>query len=92
MATVHVPALLRHLSGGAESLHISLPPGERITVRALLERLSGDYPGLLDGLLYQDDLMPGIIVIVDNDHALMGLLAKIEDSSEVRFLPPIVGG
>jgi len=92
VATVHVPALLRHLTGGAESLHLTLPAGERITLRALLERLSADHPGLMDGLLYQGDLMPGIAVIVDNDQSLMGLLTKVEDSSEIRFVPPIVGG
>ena len=92
MATVHVPALLRHLTGGAEQLHLPLQPSERITVRALLERLDADHPGLLDGLLYRDDLLPGIAVFVNDDQSFMGLLGKVEDDSDIRFLPPIVGG
>ncbi len=66
--------------------------GERITVRQLLERLDARYPGLLDALLYEEDLLPGIAVFIDNDQALMGLQAKVEAGSEVRFLHPIRGG
>lgn len=92
MATVHIPALLRDLTGGAEQVSVEIPPGEKITVRQLLERLSADHEGLLDALLYDDDLMPGIAVLIDSDHALMGLQAKVEAGSEVHFLPAVVGG
>lgn len=92
MTRVHIPSLLRDKVGGAESVEAEVVPGERITVRQLLERLDANHPGLLEALLYEDDLLPGIVVFIDNDQALMGLQAKVESGSEVRFLPPIVGG
>lgn len=92
MVTVHIPALLRELTGGADQVQLALAAEERITVRQLLERLDGRHPGLLQGLLYRDDLMPGIAVFIDNDQAHMGLLARLGPESDVRFLPPVVGG
>ena len=89
---VHIPSLLRDKVGGAETVEAEVPPGGRITVRQLLERLDTRYPGLLEALTYQDDLLPGIAIFIDNDQALMGLQAQVEAGSDVRFLPPIVGG
>lgn len=92
MAKVVIPALLRHLSGGAEELYIDIPAGERQSVRQVMERLSEAHPGLLDGMLHHGDLMPSIAVFVDNEQAMMGLQTKVSDESEIRFLPPVVGG
>ncbi len=92
MATVVVPALLREYTAGAPEVQIAVPAGEQRTVRQLLEQVDAQYPGILDALLYEGDLMPGIAVFIDNDHALMGLAAKARADSEVRFLPPVVGG
>jgi len=36
--------------------------------------------------------MPGIAVFVDGQQGLMKLQEKVHASSEVHFLPPIVGG
>lgn len=92
MVTVHIPALLRELTGGAEQVHLELPADTQITVRQLLERLDAQHRGLLEALLYRGDLMPGIAVFIDNDQAHMGLAAKLGPESDVRFLPPVVGG
>jgi molybdopterin converting factor small subunit len=92
MVTVHIPALLRDLTGGAEQVRLELPGGAPVTVRRLLEHLDARHRGLLDALLYQDDLMPGIAVFIDNDQALLGLRAKVGAQSDVRFIPPVVGG
>jgi molybdopterin converting factor small subunit len=92
MVTVHIPALLRDLTAGAASVQVAVPAGERITIRQLLERLDALHPGLLDALLYRDDLLPGIAVFIDSDQALMRLQAKVGADSEVHFLPPVVGG
>jgi molybdopterin converting factor small subunit len=92
MATVHIPALLRDLAGGAEQLQVPLAAGQQITIRQLLERLDAQHAGLLEALLYEGDLMPGIAVFIDNDQALLGLQAKVRPDSDVRFLPPVVGG
>lgn len=92
MATVHVPALLRELTGGAARIEVALPPDQRITVRELLARLDAQHPGFAEALLYEGDLMPGIAVFIDNDQAPMGLLAKVDAASVVHFVPPVAGG
>ena len=92
MATVYIPALMQHLTGGADQVEVAVPAGERITVRQLLEAAGRQHAGLLDALLYEDDLVPHLAIFIDNDQALMGLRAKLNHDSEVRLLPPIVGG
>ena len=92
MLSVAIPSLLRPYTNGAETLQLPLAQGEICSVREALERLNQQYPQLLQGLLYQDDLMPGMAVFVDNEQALMGLKTKVRAGSEVLFAPPIVGG
>ncbi|MCH8885714.1 MAG: MoaD/ThiS family protein [SAR324 cluster bacterium] len=92
MATVYIPALMQELTGGADHVEVAVPAGERITVRQLLEAAGRQHAGLLEALLYEGDLAPHLAVFIDNDHALMGLRAKLNHDSEVRLLPPIVGG
>jgi molybdopterin converting factor small subunit len=92
MVTVHIPALLRDLTGGAAQVRVDVPAGRQITVRELLEMLDADHRGLLESLLYEGDILPGIAVFIDSDQAHLGLQAKLGDGSEVHFLPPVVGG
>jgi molybdopterin converting factor small subunit len=40
----------------------------------------------------EDDLIPGVAVIVDGETSLMGLLERVQENSEVHFLPAIGGG
>lgn len=89
---VIIPSLLRSLVNGSESLCVPFAPGQRISVHKLLEGLDSEYPGLLAGLLYRGDLLPGIAVFIDNEHALMGLRAQVQAGSVVQFVPPVVGG
>ncbi|HKJ00478.1 MAG TPA: MoaD/ThiS family protein [bacterium] len=92
MVTVHIPALLRDLTGGAAQVQLDLPDDAPVTVRRLLEHLDERHRGLLEALLYEGDLMPGIAVFIDNDQAMMGLQAKVGPQSDVHFIPPVVGG
>ena len=69
MATVFIPALMQHLTGGADQVEVDVPAGERITVRQLLEAAGRQHPGLLDALLHEDDLVPYLAVFIDNDQA-----------------------
>lgn len=92
MATLHLPALMRHLAGGSDVVRVELPPGAEVTVRELLERANSAHPGLMEALLDDDDLVPGLAVFIDNEQALLRLRAKVAYNSEVRLLPPIVGG
>ena len=92
MATVHIPSLLRDLTGNADQVDVPLPAGTQITVAELLAQLDGRYPGLSTRLLYFGDLMPGIAVFVDGQQGFMKLEEKLGAASHVHFLPPIVGG
>lgn len=92
MTTLIVPALLRDRTGGAQQVQVRLSPGERITIHRVLERLEADHPGLLEGLLYRGDLMPGFAVFVNDEQASLGLQAKVEDSDTINIVPAVVGG
>jgi molybdopterin synthase sulfur carrier subunit len=64
------------------------------TVRQILNNLEKQFPGT-KARLYdeeEDDLLPGVAVIVDGDASQMGLLERVQEDSEVHFLPAIGGG
>ena len=92
MATVHIPSLLRDLTGGAEAVDVPVAEGQQIAVEELLRRLDARFPGFSERLLYRGDLMPGIAVFVDGAQGHMKLKEKLGPASQVHFLPPIAGG
>ena len=52
------------------------------------------FPGVKD-VLYdaeEDDLQTGVAVIVDGEASQIGLLERVQEDSEVHFLPAIGGG
>ena len=64
------------------------------TVRQIVNNLDQLFPGT-KARLYdaeEDDLLPGVAVIVDGDASQMGLLERVGEDSEVHFLPAIGGG
>lgn len=64
------------------------------TVRQVINNLERDYPGVKE-ILYdeeEDDLQTGIAVIVDGEASQIGLLERVQETSEVHFLPAIGGG
>ncbi len=87
MPVVFIPALLRDLTGGVESLEV---PGE--TVREVIDRLEARYPGVKERLYDGDRLRPGIAVAVDGAISRQRLRHRLEAGSEVHFLPAISGG
>lgn len=92
MIRVHIPALLQDLTGQAPLVETEIPAGEAISVRQLLDRLDARYPGFAERLIYRNDLIPGMAVFVDGQQGFLKLQEKVSASSEVHFLPPIVGG
>jgi molybdopterin synthase sulfur carrier subunit len=87
MATVWIPALLRDLTNGQETV---TAPGA--TVRQVIDSLDAVYPGIRDRLCDANVLRPGIAVAVDTQLARRGLGEPVADTSEVHFLPAIGGG
>ena len=87
MPVVCIPALLRDLTGGVESVTV---PGE--TVREVIDALEARYPGVKARLCDGDRLRPGIAVVVDGEVSRLRLRQRLSDTSEVHFLPAIGGG
>jgi sulfur-carrier protein len=87
MALVMIPALLRDLAGGAASAWV---PGA--SVREVIDNLETLYPGVRERLCEGGRLRPNINVIVDGAASPQRLRARLQENSEIHFLPAISGG
>jgi len=87
LATIFIPSMLQSLTGGAKQIDC-----EARNVRQVIERLEELYPGIKDRLVENGELRPNLAVAIDGDVAVMGLLQKIGENSEVHFIPAIGGG
>ena len=89
MADVWIPPLMQKLTGGARRVQV---PGS--SVRQLVFNLGKAYPGILEHLYDPEDdrLKPEVAVVVDGEVSHLGLLERVEENSEVHFLPAIAGG
>jgi len=87
MATVWIPALLRGLTQGRESIEV---PGA--SVRQIIDNLEALCPGIKARLVSGDELRPGIAVAVDSQLAQGGLRQPLPDKCEVHFVSAISGG
>ncbi len=87
MATVYIPTQMRDITDGIDKVEV--PGGTlRQVIRALDERFPGIGARLIDG----DRLTRGLAVSIDGNISTMGLLARIEDASEVHVVAAIGGG
>ena len=87
MPVVWIPSLLRSLTGGQEKVSV---PGE--TVGQAMEALEQLHPGLQQRLFQGDRLRPNLSMVVDGEMSPRGLLQRVSDDSEIRFIPAIQGG
>jgi molybdopterin synthase sulfur carrier subunit len=87
MATVWIPALLRNLTQGRESIQVA-----GASVGQIIDNLDLLYPGIKDRLCAGGALRRGIAVFIDSDIALEGLAQRVPENSEVHFVPAIGGG
>jgi molybdopterin synthase sulfur carrier subunit len=87
MPKVWIPALLLPLSEGKQTMDI---PGK--TVRQVIDNLELEYPGIRARLMDDDRLRPSISVMVDGVISQEKLRHKLDESSEVHFIPAISGG
>ncbi|MBI4641384.1 MAG: MoaD/ThiS family protein [Candidatus Tectomicrobia bacterium] len=64
------------------------------TVRQVVNNLECEFPGMRSQLCddEEDDLLPGIAVIVDGEVSQLGLLERVHEDSEIHFLPALGGG
>ena len=89
MAEVWIPPKLQELTAGNQQVQVA-----GSTVRRLINNLELQHPGIKQYLVDQeeDDLIPGLAVIIDGEVSQLGMLDKVGESSEVHFLPAIGGG
>ena len=89
MAEVWIPPKLQQLTGGNQQVQV-----EGSSVRRLINNLEKQYPGIKEFLCDEedDDLIPGLAVIVDGEVSVLGMMEKVQENSEVHFLPSIAGG
>ena len=87
MATIFIPSMLQSLTGGAKRVDL-----DARNVRQVIERLEDQFPGIKDRLVEDGELRPNLAVAIDGDVAIMGLLEKVGENSEVHFVPAIGGG
>ena len=89
MADVWIPTGMQILTDGNQRVQVV---GR--TVRQIINNLETQYPGHKSRIYdeEEDDLLPGVAVIVDGEASQLGLLERVEEESEVHFLPAIGGG
>ena len=87
MAMIFIPTMFQKMTDGAQKVDM-----EARNVRQVIEQLEEIYPGIKDRLLEDGDIAPNIAVAIDGDVAIMGLLQRVGENSEVHFVPAIGGG
>ena len=89
MAEVWIPPKLQELTCGKQQAQV-----EGTSVRRLINNLEILHPGIKEFLVddAEDDLVAGLAVIIDGEVSLLGMLEKVQENSEVHFLPAIGGG
>ena len=89
MPEVWIPPKLQQLTGGKQQVQV-----EGSTVRQVINNLERQYPGVKEFLCdeMEEDLVLGLAVIIDGEVSQLGMLGKVQENSEVHFLPAIGGG
>ena len=87
MAKIFIPTMLQSLTAGVKRVDL-----DARNVRQIIERLEELYPGMKDRLVEDGEIRPNLAIAIDGDVAIMGMLEKVEENSEVHFVPAIGGG
>ena len=87
MASVYLPYKLRHFAMGSNSIDV-----DGKTLNELINNLEKLFPGIKLELVENGKLKPGLSAVIDGRTTRLGLIHKINENSEVHFLPAIAGG
>ena len=87
MATIFIPTMLQKMTGGTQKIDMEVR-----NVRQVIERLEELYPGIKERLVEDGEILPNLAIAIDGDVAIMGMLEKVGENSEVHFVPAIGGG
>jgi len=78
---------MRRLTGGQKEVDV---PGR--TLKDVINGLEQLFPGMYSEVVEEDDLVPGLAAVIDGEHTVEGLLARLKEDTEIHFLPAIAGG
>ena len=87
VAEVWIPRRLQGLTLGQAQVQAA-----GTTVRQVIHSLENTYPGIIDFLCDENGIAPNMAVVVDGETSYLGLLEKVQENSEIHFLPAIGGG
>jgi molybdopterin synthase sulfur carrier subunit len=87
MPRVFIPPQLRSLTNDLTEVDIT-----GTNVRQVIDALDAKHPGIRSRLCEGDELKPGLTVAIGRRMGTLGLLEKVDENSEVHFLPAIGGG
>lgn len=87
MAKIFIPTMLQSLTAGTKQVDF-----EARNIRQVIEKLDEMFPGIKDRLVEDDEIRPNLAIAIDGDVAIMGMLEKVGENSEVHFVPAIGGG
>ena len=87
MATVFIPPTMRDATNGDERVSVSAG-----SIGQIIRELDQVYPGMADRLCEDGRIRGEIAVAVDGEITDIGMLAAVQEGSEVHFLPAISGG
>jgi len=79
---------MQRITGGLEQVQVA-----GATVRQVVNNLDKAYPGLKAEICTDDDdINPGIAVVIDGETANLGMLERVKEDSEIHFIPAMAGG
>lgn len=84
---VWIPSLHRDLTDGVEKVSVE---GE--TIAAVVDALDTRYPGIADRLCEDGQIRPYIAVSVNGEVSQRGLRHRLNEASEIHFIPALSGG
>jgi len=87
LAKIFIPTMLQSLTTGIKQVDL-----DARNVRQIIERLEELYPGMKDRLVEDGEIRSNLAIAIDGDVAIMGMLEKVGENSEVHFVPAIGGG
>ena len=87
MAEVWMSTRMQRFSGGLERVQVL-----GATVRQIVNNLDQEYPGMKDVLCINNEIDPAIAVVIDGETSNLGMLDKVNENSEVHFIPAMAGG
>tara|TARA_B100000809_G_scaffold209594_1_gene212632 strand:+ start:205 stop:447 length:243 start_codon:yes stop_codon:yes gene_type:complete len=79
--------MLQSLTAGTKQVDMEVR-----NIRQAIEQLDEMYPGIKDRLVEDGEIRPNLAIAIDGDVAIMGMLEKVGENSEVHFVPAIGGG